>query len=248
MARWWFVGLCLAWLGCERGEAPIRVAAASDLAGALGEAAPMLGERLGGKVEVSFGASGVLARQVREGAPFDVFMSADERFVDEVIRSGACEGGSKAKYARGRLVLWTREGVEPARTLGDLADARFVRVALANPEHAPYGRAAKEALGSAGVWGLVGPKVVQGENVRQAFQFVDSGNAEAGVVSRSLVAGKPPKGSVVEVDGSLHAPLDQCLVVCVRGGNAEGGRAFARWVLSQEGQGVLARHGLEGGR
>jgi molybdate transport system substrate-binding protein len=196
-------------------------------------------------VEVSFGASGVLARQVKEGAPFDVFMSADERFVDEAIQSGACEGGSKAKYARGRLVVWTREGVAPARSLEDLADARFVKVALANPEHAPYGRAAKEALGSAGVWEAVAPKVVRGENVRQAFQFVDSGNAEAGLVSRSLVKAAPPKGSVTEVDEALHAPLDQHLAVCLRGGNAQGGRAFARWVLSDEGQALLERHGLE---
>ena len=142
----------------------------------------------GQRVELTFGASGLLLRQVVEGAPFDLFVSADETMVDVAIVRGACLRDTRSLYASGELSLWWRRDlpVDPPASLGDLADARFRHIAIANPDSAPYGRVAKEALVAAGVWDAVAPRLVYGENVRQALQFAQSGNAEVALVGRAL--------------------------------------------------------------
>jgi molybdate transport system substrate-binding protein len=238
--RWAFSVAAAVMLACRSAPVsppPVRVAAAADLTQAFEELARGFPE----KVEFSFGSSGLLARQVREGAPFDVFAAANVSFVDDAVKAGACDAATKRSYARGRLAVWTREGT--AVSVEALGDERFKHLALANPEHAPYGQAAKEALVSAGLWERVEPRVVYAENVRAALQFAQSGNAEVALVAASLVIGADA-GAFTLVDESRHKPLEQALVVCAHGPNAKGGRAFADLVASDAGRAVLARYGF----
>ncbi|MDP2339688.1 MAG: molybdate ABC transporter substrate-binding protein [Deltaproteobacteria bacterium] len=224
---------------------PVQVAAASDLQAAFAEVGKAFEATTGTKVSFTFGSTGLLAKQLQEGAPFDVFAAASASFVDDVVKADACDGATKARYARGRIVVWTRKDAKikaPAK-LADVADPRFLHTAIANPEHAPYGIAAREALTAVGVWDKLGPRVVLGENVRQALQLADTGNADVAVVALSLAMGNTT-GTYFVVDDKLHAPLEQALVVCTRGKQRSGGEAFARFVVSPEGQAILGRFGF----
>jgi molybdate transport system substrate-binding protein len=220
---------------------PVQVAAASDLTVAFEELGQLFQAQTGQQVTFSFAASGALAKQLSQGAPFDLFAAANAAFVDSAVRSGACDGSSKARYARGHIVAWSK-GVK-LRELADLRSAEIERIAIANPEHAPYGKAAREALMKAGLWRELEPKIVQAENVRQALQFAQTGNVEVALVARSLVV-SGGSGHLLVIDEALHAPIDQALVVCRRGKNVEGGRAFAKLVESAEGQALLERYGF----
>jgi molybdate transport system substrate-binding protein len=228
----------------EEAQAPVRIAAASDLTLAFEELGRNFERSRGQKLTFSFGSTGLLAKQLREGAPFDVFAAANVSFVDEVVAAGACDGATKKPYARGRIAVWTKRGsLAPPIALGDLADARFTRVAIANPEHAPYGRAAREALQKAGVWARLEPRLVYGENVRQTLQFAETGNVEAAIVALALVIGDRGNPWLI-VDESMHRAIDQALVVCTRGANRRGGEAFAQFVAAESGRAVMRRYGF----
>ncbi|MFO0629692.1 MAG: molybdate ABC transporter substrate-binding protein [Polyangiales bacterium] len=232
--------------GCSRAapDAPVRVAAAADLALAFEALGRRFTAQTGRRVVFSFGSTGMLARQIREGAPFDVFAAAHVSYIDAVVATGACDGATRAPYARGRLALWTRRGgVTPPTTLADLAHPRFRRVALANPAHAPYGQAAREALTQLGVWGAVERRLVLGENVRQTLQYAQTGNVDAALVALSLVVNDRENPWIV-VEESLHRPIAQALAVCGRGANRAGGLAFARFVNAAEGRAVMRQHGF----
>lgn len=223
-------------VGCKQGStgpAPVRIAAAADLSRTFEE----LGRSMQPPPVFSFGSSGLLAKQLAQGAPFDVFAAANESFVEQAVQAGACE--APQRYARGRIAVWTKSG---GVKLEDLGDEKLLRIAIANPEHAPYGQAAKEALSAAGLWERVQPKLVLGENVRQALQLAQSGNVEAAIVAYGLVAGEK---EAVLVDESRHQPLVQALSVCRHGQNRAGGEAFVKLVRSAQGQAVLKRYGFE---
>ncbi|MDB4975836.1 MAG: Molybdenum transporter, periplasmic molybdenum-binding protein ModA [Myxococcaceae bacterium] len=240
-------------LACSKREPtaarpPVRVAAASDLTAAFDELARQFERQSGYHVELSFGASGLLTKQLEQGAPFDMFASANVAFVDQLIAKGVCDPATKAPYARGHLVAWSkaRTGpgtVEPPHTLADLREPRFRRIALANPETAPYGKAARSALERAGLWSALSERVVYAENIRQTLQFAESGNAEVALVALSLALGQKT-GTYFEIDPSLHDPIDQALVVCRQGANQQGGRAFASFVNSEQGRTLMRRYGL----
>jgi molybdate transport system substrate-binding protein len=235
-------------VACKKSPAasdPIRVAAASDLTLAFEEVSQVFEREAGKKVSFSFGSTGLLARQIREGAPFDLFAAANVSFVDDVIRAGACDESSKAFYARGRIAIWSKSGgrARPPESLSELSDRRFVRIAIANPEHAPYGAAAREALRRAGIWETLAPRMVYGENVRQALQFAESGNAEVAIVAYSLAIVEKG-GSFQLIEESRHQPIDQALVVCSRGSNREGGRAFAQFLSGKAGRSIMKRYGF----
>jgi molybdate transport system substrate-binding protein len=245
----------LAAAGCHRAApaAPVRVAAAADLSLAFEETGRRFTRQTGRRVVFSFGSTGTLARQIREGAPFDVFAAANVSFVDEVVAAGVCDGSTRRPYARGRIAVWTkRGGITPPASLADLAHPRFRRLAIANPAHAPYGLAARQALTRVGLWGAVEPRLVLGENVRQTLQYAQTGNVDAAVVARSLVVNDRENPWFV-VDEALHSPIVQALAVCVRGADREGGGEFARFVNADEGRAVMRRHGFllpgeQGGR
>lgn len=235
--------LSLALCACGGAETagPVRVAAAADLTLAFEEVGRAFEAQTERRVTFSFGSTGLLAAQIRQGAPFDVFAAANRAFADEVVAAGACEGETIVSYARGRIAVWTPPGIAPPASLEELADPRFVRIAIANPEHAPYGQAAREALEQAGVSDAVEPRLVFGENVRQALQFAETGNVEAAIVALALVAHEP---GWLLVDEEMHRPIDQALVVCHRGADRAGGDAFARFVASDEGRAILRRRGF----
>jgi molybdate transport system substrate-binding protein len=226
-------------------QAPVQVAAAADLTLAFQELGKLFEQRSGRKVTLSFAASGVLSKQLSQGAPFDLFAAANSSFVDSAVRSGACDGVTKALYAHGHVVVWTKQHGVRVQSLADLQRPEIKHIAIANPESAPYGKAAREALQSAGLWHALAGKVVQAENVRQALQFAQTGNAEVAIVALSLVA-NDETGVRLPVPATLHQPISQTLVVCKHGRNQEGARAFAELITSRDGQALLARYGFGG--
>lgn len=247
-----------AWLaaGCKKAPSaqespPLRIAAASDLAEAFPAVGTAFEKETGQKVTFSFNSTGLLAKQIEQGAPFEVFAAANVSFVDEAIGAGACAADSKAIYAQGRMDMWTKgDGAPIPSSLADLARPEFVHVAIANPDHAPYGKAAKEALVKSGVWPVIEKKVVFGENVQQTFQFVQSGNAEVALIAHSLALASG--GHATPVDPALHSPLNQAVVVCSGGARSpeeqeRGGaaaRKFVAFIASSEGRAILRRYGF----
>lgn len=237
----------LALAACSKEATPataITVAAAADLSLALPKVGEAFRKKTGQPVTFSFGASGMLAKQIAEGAPFDLFAAANVELVDNVIRSGACDGTTKASYARGRVVLAWRAGAPAPTSLAELALARWKRIAIAKPETAPYGRAAVEALRAAGIYDQVKDRLIIGENVRHALQIVESGNADLALTSLALVGTNATLGHLV-IDERLHQPIEQALVVCQKGPRTSGGRAFAEYLRSDEAKQILSGFGFQ---
>jgi molybdate transport system substrate-binding protein len=211
-------------------QQPLAVAAASDLQVILPAVATAFERTTGEKVNISFGSSGNFLAQIKNGAPFDVFLSADIEYPRELDREGLAEPGTLLPYATGSLVLWTRtgSGVDVGRGLETLLSDRVRHIAIANPEHAPYGRAAVAALRAAGLYEKVRGKLVLGENVSQAGQFVQSGNADAGLVPLSFAHAPAASatGQYVAVPSSLYPPIEQAAVVVRASRNKDAARAF----------------------
>jgi molybdate transport system substrate-binding protein len=224
--------------------AALRVAAASDLQGVLPTLADRFTASSGVVVTPVFGASGQLAQQVRQGAPYDVFLSANMDYIRALVKEGLIDPDSARAYARGRLVLVVNRasGIKVEKP-SDLMRPEVKHVAIANPEFAPYGLAARQALQKARLWDDLRPKLVPAESVRQALQYVQTGNAEAGLVAHS-VAGVPEVQSV-EVDSGLYEPILQGLGVVTRSSRRENARQFAGFVIGDSGQSVLASFGFD---
>jgi molybdate transport system substrate-binding protein len=221
----------------------VRIAAASDLAKAFAELGNEFQQRTGIQAKLTFGSSGLLSTQIVEGAPFFLFAAANKEFVAKVVSSGKCDGSTVKLYGRGRIVVWTSKEVLAPVKLGDLADTRFKRIAIANPEHAPYGAAAKQALEKVGLWPQISNRMVYAENILQTMQYARTGNADASVVALSLAV-VSDGGAYLPIDPALHDPLDQQLVVCGNGPEADAARQFADFVSSREGREVMTRYGF----
>lgn len=229
-------------------EGPL-VAAASDLTGAL----PVIAERFrragGATVRLTFGSSGALTRQIEAGAPFEVFLSAEASLARRLAAAGRTQGPGRV-YGQGRLVIFARTGsrVRPAGGTAELIralrDGRIRRLAIANPEHAPYGRAAREALTALGVWRLAEPRLVLGDSAAQAARFAMTGGADAGLLPLSLALGPDlaRAGAHARIDPALHAPLVQT-VVLLRGAGREA-RAFFDFLATPPARAVLRDFGL----
>jgi molybdate transport system substrate-binding protein len=221
----------------------ITVAAASDLQFAFADIAELFEQETGQQVTLVFGSTGQLAQQIENGAPYDLFAAANVDFIHQLQEKGLVLGDSVTLYARGRLVLVVnREAGVTAASLEDLLDPAIRQVAIANPEHAPYGIAARQALEAAGLWETLRPRIVYSENVRQALQFVQTGDAQAGIVALS-VAGVPEITWTL-IDESLHQPLDQALAVVASSPQPEAAGEFARFVNSELGRPVMIRYGF----
>lgn len=206
-------------------QRPPVVAAASDLNFALGEIARQFERETGQRVDVVYGSSGTLTRQIQDGAPFELFLSADEAFVDRLDAAGLTRDHG-ALYAVGRLVLFAPPGspLDPRLGLDGLAQlvasGRVPRFAIANPAHAPYGRAAEAALRKRGLWHDLQPRLVLGENVSQAAQFATTGNAVGGIIAYSLAVAPNLRGRGIYalIPESDHPPLRQRMVLLKRAG------------------------------
>src|SRR5215471_792335 len=191
----------------------ITVAAAADLNYALKELAQRFEQKTGNQVTLSFGASGNLYSQISNGAPFDLFFSADEDYPKKLVAAGIADGSSLKTYAIGHLALWVPNGpLEPSKLQMEVLNEPSVkRIAIANPQHAPYGRAAMAAFEHYGLKDKVASKLVFGENVSQAAQFVQSGNAQAGLIAMSLVMSPAMRsaGKYWEVPSDAYPELKQ---------------------------------------
>lgn len=230
-------------LGCRGEVKALRIAAASDLKEAFEDLGRRFERRTGKHVSFTFGSTGLLTKQLREGAPFDLFAAANVSYVDQVVEAGVCDAATKAPYARGRLAIWAPTKDAAPASIAALADPRFKRIAIANPEHAPYGKAAQEALEHAGVWDAVAGRIVKGENVQATLSLATGGEADVALVAYSLVVLKK-EGVHVLVDPGEHAPIDQALVVCGKGAGQELAKDFAAFVASGEGRDVMASYGF----
>jgi molybdate transport system substrate-binding protein len=223
--------------------ATLTVFAAADLGPAFRRLIPIFERSAGARVTFVPGSTGTLTQQIRNGAPADLFFAASESAIDDLSKEGLVLPQSRTLYARGRLVLasLTSSPLHPA-ALKDLADPRIRRIAIANPAHAPYGLAAQQALQAAGVWSVVQPKLVYGENVQQALQFVQSGSADAGIVARSLA----DSGHIVWtlVDPLQYAPLNQTAVVLARTTQSRLALSFLTFVQGPQGRAAMKQFGF----
>ncbi|MGH7330883.1 MAG: molybdate ABC transporter substrate-binding protein, partial [Polyangiaceae bacterium] len=222
----------------------LKVAAAADLASAFKDVGDAYKAKTGQEVKFSFGSTGLLAKQIAEGAPYDVFAAANVSYADDTTKAGACFADTKSLYATGRIVMWAMKTASLPAKIEDLADPKFAKIAIANPEHAPYGQAAKQALTKAGIWDKVSPRIVYGENVQQTLEFAQSGNAEVAIVALSLAI--VSEGQYVVIDSALHDRIDQALVVCKGSGAAasQSGKAFTAFVGSPDGRAIMRRYGF----
>jgi molybdate transport system substrate-binding protein len=226
----------------------LRIAAASDLQFAMNDLAANFEKSSGTKVAVSYGSSGNFRALIANGAPFDLFFSADVQYPDQLVSAGLADADSLYVYAHGKLVLWAPPGENlqlEKRGLAVLKNPRVTRIAIANPEHAPYGRAAVSALQEAGLYGEVKPKLVYGENISQAAQFAQSGNAQIGILALSLTyAGNMKNGERWEVPENLYPTMEQAAVIIHASQNKSSAQAFLNYVKSATGRELLAKYGF----
>lgn len=221
----------------------LTVAAASDLTGAFEEIAREFQSSTNTKVVFNFGSSGLLAKQIENGAPIDLFAAANVDYINQLEQKGAIIPNTKKLYARGRLIIWTpKDNPIQIEKLADLTRPEVKRIAIANPEHAPYGMAARQALERAGLWDSVKPKLVYGENIRQTLQYAQTGNVEVALVALSLSA--QSDGHWILVPNELHNPLDQALAVIKGAKNEAAARAFADFIVGERGQAIMKKYGF----
>jgi molybdate transport system substrate-binding protein len=222
----------------------MTIAAAADLHEAMDQVVTAYRrDHPAATINVVYGSSGTLTTQVEQGAPFDLFFSADSDYPRQLIAHGDA-GGQASPYAVGHLVLWSASLDMHGVTLADLTQPRFGRIAIANPEHAPYGKRAEQALRRAGVWDAVQPRLVYGENIAQTAQFASSGNVQVGIIALSLALRPEMKGSYAPVQDSAFDPLLQSFVLTKRGGDNDLARDFARYVQTPPARAILARFGF----
>lgn len=251
---------------CARGDTsnvePLLVFAASDLRDALSEVARDYREAGGDSAVLVFGSTGDLATQIANGAPADLFFAANAEAVDALAERGSIVDSTREVYAIGRLAVIARctsadtsrdratgaasdgpSGVCPRLSLTDLLSDSLRTIAIADPAHAPYGRAAQQALEAAGVWEGVKSKLILGANISQAEIFVTSGNADAGIVALSLLK-RGVQRVYTPVDSSLHAPLMQTVAIVSRSTRQSAARAFVTYMQSAVGRAVMDRYGF----
>jgi len=227
----------------------IRVAAAADLKFAMGNLSERFEKQTGIKVHVTYGSSGNFFSQMQNGAPFDLFFSADIEYPKKLETAGLAERGTLYEYAVGQIVIWT-----PANATVDvtrlgwnaLLDPSVEKIAIANPDHAPYGRAAVAALQKANIYDSVKAKLVYGENISQAAQFVQSGNAQAGIIAMSLAVSPAMRdGKQWMIPAEMHPPIEQGAIILKDAKNKRAAQAFLDFVKSPAGRSTMAKYGFE---
>ena len=240
-----FVGLILGSASAQE----ITVAAAADLSYALKDLAARFEQKTGDKVTLSFGSSANLFSQIQSGAPFDLFFSADEQYPQRLAVGGLMDPASLRSYAVGHLVLWmpNATGLDPQNLKMDLLLQPSVKhIAIANPQHAPYGRAAMAALEHYGLKNKLASKLVFGENISQAAQFVQSGNAQAGLIALSLAMSPAMKeaGKYWELPFDSYPEVRQTAGIVSSSKRKPAAQAFLSYIISREGAAVLAQYGF----
>ena len=221
----------------------LTVAAASDLMPAFEEIGREFESAHKTKVVFVFGSTGLLSKQIENGAPMDLFAAANVSYIEQLDQKGLIIPDSKAIYARGQITLWT-----PADSnlrlldIRDLARPEVQRIAIANPDHAPYGLAARQALETAGIWERVKPKLVYGDNIRQTLQFAETGNVEVAILALSLSMQSRGRWTLIPED--LHKPIDQGMAIIKTTKNEPAARAFAAFVNGPQGRAIMQKYGF----
>ena len=226
----------------------IAVAAASDLQFAIKELIVEYEKQTGHHVKLSLGSSGNFYAQVQQGAPFDLYFSADIGYPKKLEEAGLTVPGSLYRYAVGRVVLWApkQSPVEVSKGLTVLRDAAVRKIAIANPKHAPYGRAAVAAMEQSQVYAEVKDRLVLGENISQAAQFIESGACDVGIIALSLAMAPVMKsaGSYWLIPAEAHPPLEQGAVIMKQSKQQDAARHFLQFMQSPQGQEVMTRYGF----
>ncbi|HLS98165.1 MAG: molybdate ABC transporter substrate-binding protein [Porticoccaceae bacterium] len=238
--------LLLASGGIARADS-LQVAVAANFTAAFKQLAPLFEQQTGHRLIPSFGATGQLYAQIRHGAPFDVFLAADDEAPGKLLESGDALANPPVVYARGRLVLWSATAGMVDDRGAVLRHGDFARLAIANPKTAPYGRAAIDTLDALGLVDQLRPRFVQGESIAQTFQFAASGNAALGFVALGQVMTLPPagRGSHWLVPADLHRPIDQAAVVLRRAKNPRAGQALLDFLTSPDAALIIQGLGYE---
>lgn len=240
------LALCALALAAPARAETITVAAAADLKFALDEIVAAF-ERTSpaDNVTVVYGSSGKFHAQIRQDAPYDLYFSADIAFPRALARDGFAASEVRP-YAVGRLVLWSARLDATQMALASLADPKITRIAIANPKHAPYGKRAEEALRAAGLWQEVEPKLVYGDNIAHTAQFVQTGNAQVGVIALSLALSPQlaRQGGYHLIPADLHARLEQGYIVTKRAAASALARRFAAYMESPPARAVMSRYGF----
>ena len=239
-----WVWTCLA-ANAWAGEAQVAVAA--NFAAPMQKIAQAFEQDTGHKLRVSVGSTGGFYAQIKNGAPFEVLLAADDETPLKIEQEGLAVKGSRFTYATGRLVLWSKQAGVVDDKAEVLLQQRFERLAIANPKLAPYGLAAAEVLSKAGLWQSVQPKLVMGDNIGQTYQFVATGNAPLGFVALSQVwaDGKLVQGSGWLVPAHLHNPIRQDAVCLLKGLDNEAAKALLNYLRSDKAKAVIRAHGYE---
>jgi molybdate transport system substrate-binding protein len=233
----------------EKVSKEITVAAAADLSVALKEIAANYEKQSGVQVKLSFAASGALTQQIQNGAPFDVFFSADMDYPRQLVASNDADASSLYRYAVGALVLWapTSSPLDPEhQRIKVLSDPSVKKIAIANPQHAPYGRAAVAALKQFGIYEQVQDRLVMGENISQAAQFVESGNAQVGFIAlaHAVPLALRGEGKFWKVPAEAYPALDQGVVVVSHSPHKREAAAFVDYIKTKDAADVLRRYGF----
>ena len=226
----------------------ITIAAASDLNFAMKELVPEYEQTTGNHVKLTLGSSGNFFTQIQNGAPFDMYFSADIGYPRKLEEAGLTVPGSLYPYAIGRIVLWTGNWshLDLSKGLESLREPTIRKIAIANPKHAPYGRAAVAAMEYFKVFDEVKDKLIFGENISQAAQFIESGACDTGVIALSLALAPAMKarGTYWEIPANAHPPLEQGAVILKQSKNPETARQFLEFIKGAQGQEIMQRYGF----
>ncbi len=224
----------------------ITIAAAADLKFAMDEIVTSFNKtQPGNEVQVIYGSSGKFFTQVQQGAPYDLYFSADINYPRELAKKGMA-ASAVIPYAVGRIVLWSNSMDATKMTLASLTDSKIIRIAIANPKHAPYGKRAEEALKASGLWDRLQKKLVFGENIAHTAQFVQTGNAQVGIIALALALNPElsKKGGYYLIPDNLHNPLEQGFVITKQGSNKPLAKKFADYMGSKQTRGIMTKYGF----
>lgn len=238
--------VCTTLLALTAHAEKITIAAAADLKFAMDEIVTAFKRtNPGDEVDVIYGSSGKFHAQIRQGAPYDLYFSADIGFVRELAKAGLAASEVKP-YAIGRIVLWSNSLDASKLTLDSLADPKVTRIAIANPKHAPYGKRAEEALRASSMWNKIEPKLVYGENIAHAAQFVQTGNAQVGIIALALAIYPElaSKGSYWLVPDTLHEPLEQGFIITQRAAGNALAKRFGDYMGDKAARAVMSKYGF----
>jgi molybdate transport system substrate-binding protein len=221
----------------------LTVSAAADLNYVFPEIGKLWEQETGNQVTFNMGSTGQLAQQIERGAPVDLFAAANKQFIEDLDQKGLISSETKALYGVGRITIWQRKNSSlNIQNIKDLTQPQIQRVAIANPNHAPYGVAAREALQSAGIWEELQPKLVFGENIRQTQQYAETGNADVAIAAFSISVNKPGKWILIPAD--LHQPLEQMLAVPKSARHPEVAKQFAAFINGAQGRPLMREYGF----